>query len=127
MSSRCLRFQLIACIGVFYYPLFSRNTTSSPPVSFSRTSIVRQGSGHIFANEIRFDRQFAMAAIDQHGQLNPRGPAKIVQRIHRGARRASAEQHVIDQHDRFPGDVERHLGGMNCRGDAAGRDRPGAC
>ena len=54
-----------------------------------------------------------VAAIDQLGQLDAAGPAKIVQRVHRRARGAAAEQHVVHEHNGFAGDIEWDDGGVN--------------
>src|SRR5438093_8889275 len=55
------------------------------------------GGGDIFADEIGFDRQLAMAAVDEHCELNPLRAAKVIERVHRRANRAPAEEHIIDQ------------------------------
>ena len=50
---------------------------SSPVASsFSNLNPFRHGGRNILADEIRFDRQLAMAAIDQHRQLNRFGRPK---------------------------------------------------
>ena len=56
-----------------------------------------------------------MAAIHEHGQLNPSGPAEIVERVERRARGAPAEQYIVHQHHRLTGDVERNHGRTNLR------------
>src|ERR1051326_7664037 len=65
---------------------------------------------NVFADEVRFDRQLAMAAIDEHGELNPLRPAEIVERIHRRANRAAFEEDVVDEHHGLAGDVEGNHG-----------------
>ena len=40
-----------------------------------------------------------MPAVDQDRQLNRAGTAEIVQRVQRGAHRATGIQHVVDEHD----------------------------
>jgi hypothetical protein len=67
------------------------------------------------SNEIRLDGQVAMAAVHEDGELNFLRSPEIVQCIHRGADRASAEQHVIHQHHGLAGHVEWNHGGMNGR------------
>jgi hypothetical protein len=69
----------------------------------------------ILAHEIGADRQLAMAAIDQDGELDLAWPAEIVQGIHRGANRSSAEEDVVDEHDGLAGDVEGNNGGLDIR------------
>ena len=50
---------------------FRSVTSSSPPSSRKRTSMrSSSGGGDIFADEIGLDRQFAVAAVNQHGQLD---------------------------------------------------------
>src|ERR1700744_1070904 len=44
---------------------------------------------HVFADVIGAQRQFAMAAVDEHGQLNGSLPADVAQRVERGANRAA--------------------------------------
>ena len=47
------------------------------------------GGLHRAADEARLDRQFAVAAIDQHQQLHARRTAVVEQRVERGANRAA--------------------------------------
>jgi len=63
--------------------------------------------GEVLAHEICFDRQLAVAAVDEHGQLNALGPAKVIERIHRRARGSAAEKNVVDQNHRFACHVKR--------------------
>ena len=60
-----------------------------------------------------------MAPVNQHRQLNPPGPPKIIQRIHGRARRSPAEQDIVHQNDRFAGDIERDHCGMHLRSGVA--------
>jgi hypothetical protein len=71
------------------------------------------GGGDIFSNEIGFDGEFAMSAVDEDGELDTPGPAEIVQGIHGGADGATAEEDVIDEDYGFAGDVEGDNGGEN--------------
>src|ERR1035437_1792167 len=64
------------------------------------------GGGDVLADEIRFDRQIAVTAVNQHGQLNAAGSAEVIQRVHGGPDGPPAEQHIIDQHNGLPGHVE---------------------
>ena len=108
----------------------SPDDTSSPCVRTGQlaTLIFSLWRGrHILADEIGLDGQFAVAAVDEHGQLNPARPAKIIQGVHGGADSAAAEKHVIHQHDRFAGDIERDHRWDGLSGAAAGPDRRGAC
>ena len=74
MSSRCLRFQVM----FRPFPASLRPRRLLPESALD--SFAGRG-GHIFADKIRLDRQFAMAAVNQHGQLNSFG---------RGQNRSSA-------------------------------------
>ena len=74
------------------------------------------GGRHVLADEIGLDGEFAMSTVDQHGQLNAPRAAEIVQRVHRRARRPPAIQHIVHQHDRLAGHVERDDRGLDIRG-----------
>ena len=54
----------------------------------------------VLAHVVGADRQLAVAAVDQHGQLHAGGPPVVEERVDRGADRAPGEEHVVDQHDR---------------------------
>src|SRR5665213_1996022 len=107
MSSRCFLFQLI----LFFQNDGVRLAGNVQP----HAHFFRDGRRHVFADEIRTHRQFAMAAVNQHGELDFFWPAKIVQRVHRRARRSAGEQYVVHEHHSPPGDIERHDGGLNHR------------
>ena len=81
-------------------------------------NIFVESGGQILADEIGFDGQFAMAAIDQDGQLDAPGPAEIVERIHGGADGASAEEDIVDEDDGFAADVEGDDGGLDVGSNA---------
>jgi hypothetical protein len=81
-------------------------TSSSPPISFNRTATISFSAVGTFSHEIRFDWQFPVAAIDQHGQLNPFRPAEIVQCVHCRAGCPAAKEHVIDKHNGLAGNVK---------------------
>ena len=73
----------------------------------------RSGGRHVLADEIRFDRQFAMAAIDQDGQLNWLGAAEIIQasiaaRMVRPLNRTSSTSTTV-----LPVDIEGNDGGLD--------------
>jgi hypothetical protein len=44
---------------------------------------------HVAADEAGFDREFAVAAVDEHQQVDPGGTPVIEERVQRGANRAS--------------------------------------
>ncbi len=64
---------------------------------------------HRAADECGFDRQFAMAAVDQHQQLHARRAAVIEQRVERGADGAAGVEHVVHQDDVFARDIENGI------------------
>ena len=61
------------------------------------------------------DRQLAAAAVDQHGELDARGPAEVEQLVDRGAHAAAGVEHVVDEHDGRAVDVERQRRALGCR------------
>src|ERR1035441_10165011 len=147
MSSRCLRCQLIGGRGVLDWwiggliekrwasaahpstnpSLQHSNWCSFLDYDFIRAAHFRQphadafgvGGGDILADEICFDGQLAVPAVDEHSQLNAAGPTKVIQRVHSGPDGPSAEQHVIDEHHCLPGHVEWNDGGLDIRRDAS--------
>src|SRR5260370_9458202 len=63
------------------------------------------GGGHVLADVVGSDRQLAMAAVDEHRQLDRARPAEVEQRVHRGPCGASAVDHVVYEHDHLAVDV----------------------
>ena len=64
----------------------------------------------VLADVIGPDRDGAMAAVDQHRELDRRRPAALPQRGHRALHGPSAVDHVVDQHDRrAPSTVDSSL------------------
>ena len=53
----------------------------------------------IAPNVISSDRQFAMAAIDEHSQPNGAWPSKITKCVQRCSHRTPGIEHIIDQHN----------------------------
>jgi hypothetical protein len=108
---------------------------SSPPLQHSNTplSYLLQGHdvltavltelhvhalarrGDILSNEVGFDGQLAMAAIDEHRKLNALWTAEIIQRVQGCPRGPSAEQNVVHEHDGFAGHVKRDDGRLHMR------------
>src|SRR5437660_484275 len=61
---------------------------------------LRLGRGHVLADVVGPDGQLAMAAVDQHRELDRARPAELHQRVHRRAHGAAVPDHVVDQdHD----------------------------
>ena len=82
-----------------------------PSISWNFTSMISASRGlHHASHEARFDRQFAMAAVDQHQQLHPRRPAVIEQRVERGANGPAGVEHVVHQDDVLALHAERNFG-----------------
>jgi hypothetical protein len=73
------------------------------------------GGWNILADEIRFDGQLAMSAVNEHRQLDAPGPAEVIQGVHRRPDGAAAKEHIIHQHDR----TVTHLFGPGHGKDAA--------
>ena len=66
--------------------------------------------GQVLADVVGADRQLAVAAVDQDGELDARGPAEVAQRVEGGPDRAAGEEDVVDQHDRAALDALRRAG-----------------
>ena len=56
-----------------------------------------------------------MAAVDEHGELDARGPAVVEERLDRGADRAAGVEDVVDEDDRPPFEREVELRRANER------------
>src|SRR5919204_5217632 len=54
----------------------------------------------VLAHVVGADRQLAVAAVDEHGELDARGPAVVEQGVDRGADRAARVEDVVDEDDR---------------------------
>ena len=67
----------------------------------------------------RLDRQFAPAAIDEHGELDARRPAEVVQLVEHGANRAPGEEDVVYEDDRPAFDTEWQLRRVGAGDEAA--------
>ena len=71
------------------------------------------GGLDVAADELGFDGQLAVAAIDQHQQVDARRAAVIEQSVERGADGAAGVEHVVHQDDVFALDGEGDLGGAD--------------
>ena len=75
-------------------------TPSRPSVSVEQhDDLLAAGGGHVLADVVGADRQLAVPAVDEHGQLHRARTPVLAQRVERGAHRPAGEQHVVDQHD----------------------------
>src|SRR5438093_50549 len=71
--------------------------------------------GQVLADEIRADRQLAVAPVDQDRELDGRRAPEVDQRIERRANRPAGVEDVVDEHDRLVLDGERDVGAANDR------------
>src|SRR2546428_12123332 len=55
------------------------------------------GGGDRLADVIRADGQLAVAAVDEHRQLDPGGPAEVDDLVERGPDGAPGIENVVDQ------------------------------
>src|SRR5919109_1271344 len=134
-SSRIVYRSSSACVGCWCLP--------SP--AFTMCAPVARG-GQVLADVVGPDRELAVPAVDEHGELNSLRAAIVEQRLDRGADRATGVEHVVDQDDRLAleREVERsraydrlrmarrispaHLDVVAVEGDVDGaEDRPRAC
>src|SRR5688572_11091302 len=76
-------------------------------------------SGDVLANIVGADGQLAVAAIDEHRQLDQARAPEIDERIEGGAHRTAGIEDVIDEDEDSPRDVEVDVGGAN---DGLGAD-----
>src|SRR5438309_2394361 len=58
------------------------------------------------------DRQLAAAAIGEHHERDARRPPVIEELVHGGAHRAAGVEHIVDEQQLAPVDVERNLGAL---------------
>src|SRR5262245_56444748 len=63
--------------------------------------------GQVLADVVRADRQLAVAAVGEHGQLDALGPAVAEERVDRRADRSARVEDVVDEHARHP--LEREV------------------
>ena len=75
----------------------------------------------VLADVVGPERQLAMAAVGEHGELHAVGAPVVEQRLDRGAHGATGEQHVVDDHDGQAGDVEVDVRGVQDGRIGAGR------
>ena len=110
-----------------------RRCSARPHLARSRL----QRGGQVLADVVGADRQLAVAAVDEHRQLDGARAADVAQRVERGADRAAGEEHVVDEDhqrvvDAAGGDLGRApsaRGGLQAQVVAVHRDveasRPG--
>ena len=69
----------------------------------------------VLADVVGADRQLAVAAVDEDGELDARGAAVVEERLDRGPDRAAGVEDVVDEDDRAPVEREVELGGADER------------
>ena len=72
-----------------------------PPSTSARRTRTSSASfvGQVLAHEVGPDRQLAVAAVDEHGELDRARPPELGERVERGPHRAAGEEDVVDEHD----------------------------
>src|SRR4051812_15923959 len=71
------------------------------------------GRGDLLAHEIRLNGQLAMAAVDEHGELDRLGTAEVDQLVEGGAHRAAGVEHVVAEHDDAVVERARQVGALH--------------
>ena len=71
------------------------------------------GGRQVLAGVVGPDRQLAVAAVGEHGELDPGGAAVVEEGVDRGADRAAGEEDVVDEDDRAALEVEVEVGGVD--------------
>ncbi len=69
----------------------------------------------VLADVVGADRQLAVAAVAEHGELNPLRAPVVEEGVDRGAHRAAGEEDVVDEHDGAAGEVEVDVRGVDDR------------
>src|SRR5262249_3407 len=86
------------------------------------------GRGEVLADVIGTNGELAVAAVDQDGELDRLRAPEVDQRVHRGARGAAREEHVVDEEDAPAFDGEGDGGSLHAgRLQAAVEGVPLAC
>src|SRR4029077_7164201 len=75
---------------------------------------------HLFANDIRLDRELAPTPIDQHAERDPLGAPEVGELVERGAHGPSGIEHVVDDHHVLAVEV---AGDPSLADDGLGPDR----
>ena len=89
-------------------------TSSAPSSSATRTFTRSERCGReVLADVVGADRQLAVAAVGEHGELDAAGPPVVEQRLDRGADGAAGVEHVVDEDDRVVLEPERQVAGAD--------------
>ena len=112
-------------VGLGRAEVSTASRPSSPRPAADPHRLAQRG-GQVLADVVGADRQLAVAAVDQDGELDGARPAEVVERVERGADGAAGEQHVVDQHDHPAVDaLGGQLGAARARGRGAAAGRRG--
>ena len=76
----------------------------------------------LLAHEVGLDRQLAVAAVDQHGELHDARPAEVDQLVERRAHGAAGVEDVVAEDDPAVVDRPRQMGPLDQRLRADGRE-----
>ena len=95
----------------------SITTSSASSVSRRRTWTISSIAGRqVLADEVGADRQFAMAAIDERREPHRARPAVVGQCVEGGAHRPPGVEHVVDEDDDPPADIDLEVRALDDRG-----------
>src|ERR1019366_4448003 len=78
----------------------------------SHVDVLGARGGQVLPDVVGANRQLAVAAVGEHGQLHALGATVGEQRLDRGADGATGEEDVVDDHDSETGEVEVDVGGV---------------
>src|SRR5262245_9123806 len=71
------------------------------------------GGGEVLADVVGTNRELAVAAVDQDGELDRLRAPEVDQCVHRGACGAAGEEHVVDEEDAAALDGEGDVGSLH--------------
>ena len=86
----------------------STRSTSSTSTQLHLDALAARGR-EVLADVVGADRQLAVAAVGEHGELHALGPAVLEQRVDRGADRAAGVEDVVDEDHRAALELEVEL------------------
>ena len=92
-----------------------RDLVDAVELAHAHVDVLGARGRQVLADVVGADRQLAVAAVGEHGELHALGAAVVEQRLDRRAHGAPGEEHVVDDHDRAPGDVEVDVRGVHDR------------
>ena len=95
----------------------SEIVTSVDPVALLEADVdpLLARGRQVLADVVGADRQLAVAAVAEHGELDPPRAAVVEERVDRGAHGAAGEEDVVDEDDGAAAEVEVDVGGVDDR------------